>query len=796
MTVELPAGFSVGDWFVEPSLGRVSHGERSVKLRPREMDLLVYLASHHGSVVTVDDIITEVWSGVAVTTDSLYFSISQLRKALDDPDGDESCIETIPKRGYRLIAPVDMSERTVETGGSSLPPRRHPGKIVGVAAAAAALVAIAVAWFGVDERLPSAVAFTIPANSIAVMPFVDLTPETDYTYFSDGITEEILNQLARVPDLQVAARTSSFSFKHSDADVVEIGRSLGVSTLLEGSVRKEGDRVRIAVQLVDASTGFQIWSDTYDRELSSVFAIQNDISDRIIGALEITFAGTLADGGKKIDRTMDPLVLDEYLLGLEALRLSSFDSLARAVEHFETVLGIDPSFYKARVQLASAKLQILNTGASYDMDLVAEAEALVSDALAENPEDGSAHRVLGIVRKWQRRPDDARRQFNRALELAPSDSDAMVHLSHIVAFGGDVPRARQLLERAARIDPFASNVLHTYAFAQRQAGAIDKARDVLVRAVELHPGNPNPPWLLGRLQVNDLGEVSDGPNNFLMSARYDRADYEIAAYVAMTYLTLEMPGAAQPWIDRALRDGPGAVTSQVLESVRLVLDGRGDQAAVIAEDALREKSYRFTPHSPLTASLLTIATHELLSSGRVDDAVDLLEDTMPADKLAPAMQPGDDRLETVLAYADLPRRWLVALACAYREAGDESRAQWALDRVAGARLAAIDDFRENYRNDDYLLEAEIRALEGDTDGALAMLETAVDRHLLFAWQIQLENNFALGALRDHPRYVAVLDGVRAKIGAEQQKAVASLELLSDGVGAGERVESPSLVIEP
>ena len=161
------------------------------------------------------------------------------------------------------------------------------------------------------------------------MPFIDLTPETDYTYFSDGITEEILNRLTRIQGLRVAARTSSFTFKDSSADVIEIGRSLGVANLLEGSVRKEGDRVRIAVQLIDATTGFQLWSDSYDRQLTSVFEIQNEISRRVADALEITLASNGV--GDRADHPASADVLDDYLLGLEALRTQTFESLARAV---------------------------------------------------------------------------------------------------------------------------------------------------------------------------------------------------------------------------------------------------------------------------------------------------------------------------------------------------------------------------------------------------------------------------------------------------------------------------------
>lgn len=780
MVAEPRTDFRLGDWLVEPALGRVSRDGQTATLRPREMDLLVYLARHQGGIVTADDIIANVWAGVAVTNDSLYFSISQLRKALDANEAEQSLIETIPKRGYRLTVAVesidDPGDRLVHASADDSADSWRRALPI---AAAFAVIAFAIVWFGEDDPPTQSLLPVDEQNSIAVMPFVDLSPDADYTYFSDGITEEILSQLTRVPGLQVAARTSSFSFKGSDADVVEIGESLGVGTLLEGSVRKEGDRVRIAVQLIDATSGFHIWSDSWDRELSSVLAVQNEISRQITDALQLTLAD---GGGGKSDRRTDPVVIDEYLLGIEALRVSSFDSLARAIDHFETVLELDTDFYKARIQLAAAKLQLLNSGASYDMELVAEADALVSDVLTEHPNDATAHRVMGLTRKWQRRREEAIYEFNRALELAPSDSESMVQLSMIEGFSGDVDRARQLLERAARIDPFGPMVLSHYGYAQRQLGAIDRAYAALLRAVEVEPGNPNPPWMLGKLQANDLGNVSGGLQSFLQSARNDDEDYEIPAYIALTYLTLEMPDAAEPWVKRALEDGPDTVTTQATEAVRLTLLGNENAGAAIAIRALEEKSYRFTAHALATAPLIMIATSDLLGSGRAEDAVRLFEASIPEAKGVLLTDEASVQHYDALAYSDLPRRWLLSLAYAYKAAGRDEDLQRILDHIAPVRIDAIDRYRDQPRYDDYLFEAEVRAMLGDEDGAFEMLEAAVDTHLLFNWQIQLLHNAPLADLHADPRFAALVDRVRANIASEREQVIARSRLLSGSPG--------------
>jgi TolB-like protein/DNA-binding winged helix-turn-helix (wHTH) protein/lipopolysaccharide biosynthesis regulator YciM len=787
MKTDHPSQFTLGKWLVEPTLGRLTADGKTVSIRPREMDLLKYLADQQGDIVTADDIITHVWAGVAVTNDSLYFSMSQLRKALDDDDGGKSLIETIPKRGYRLVVPVEFpadapaNEIAIPQPVAepvNVPPasrqRHHAVILYGIPAVVVlSLFVAAMAWF--RPAPPPVVEPVAEAalNSIAVMPFIDLTPETDYTYFSDGITEEILNRLTRVQGLRVAARTSSFSFKNNELDIVEIGRSLGVASILEGSVRKEGERVRISAQLIDARTGFQLWSDSYERELSSVFAIQNEISRRIIDALQLTLAAALPENADTAEPPMNPQALDEYLKGLEAHRTYSFESLNRAHEHFETALQLEPDFSQASVQLAETKFSILNTGASFDETLIDEAESLVRDAISADPNDGAAHRVLAMVYRSRGRLEDFESELETALALAPSDSLALVHLSQLSMYRGDFGKALEILGRALRIDPFGAIVLQKLGMVQQQFGQLEQARQTFARAIDLHPGNPNHAWMLGKLQVGDLGEISGGLQSLLSSAEIDRDDYEIAAYVAMTYLSLEMPEAAEPWIQRALTDGPGTVTSKVLETVDLMLRGEKENAMQLAVDSLRNRPSRFSAHGMLADSLIIIAVNELIASGRADEAVDLLEREVVKNSESPSLPLDPHAQESTMAFHDLPRRWSLALAGAYRAAGRPQKATEIIEHSTFTRLESIQEIRENALNGDYLMEAEVRVIEGDTSGALDMLEAAVDANFYFNWQIRLEKNTAFAGIQSDPRYIAVLDRIKEKIRVERLSIIDS-----------------------
>lgn len=781
MASQLTDSWQIGKWRIEPALGRASSDSAEELLRPREMDLLVYLAEQQGRIVTADDIVSDVWSGVEVTNDSLYFSISQLRKRLDEPDSKDSIIATIPKRGYRLtvsaerLAVADEAEATPEADTRlpeaisespmrSIPRRALYGVIVVI------LTIAAVAWFRSEAPLPVQPKLANSASSIAVMPLIDLSPETDYTYFSDGITDEILNRLARVQGLQVAARTSSFAFKESGASVTEIGSALDVGTLLEGSVRKDGDRVRISVQLISADTGFQLWSETYERELSNVFAIQNEISHQIADALELTLASDAQASDPGVEGfASDPRAVEEYLLGLEALRTNSFDSIRQAIRNFENVLRIDPTFTQALLQLADAKLGLLTTGASYDMSLVDEAENLVQQALERDPGNGSAYRVLGMISRWRGQWQQSRDQVQRALELSPSDSVAMVNLGEIHMMHGDLEAADQAFERALRLDPYGSAPLMRYAGLKHRMGDIDTARSTIERAIELHPTNPNLPWILGKMQVVEFGDLAAGLEHFLQSASLDSQDYEIAAYVAMTYLSLGMQEAAEPWMERAMSDGPDTATSQAVEATYLQLTGQESRATIVATTAIRDRDYRLHFHEILSNNLVAIALRNLLDDGRADFVVQLLEGALPNSETVLGRQRNAEVEGSVATMKKYSGPWQLALAYAHEESGDSETAAALIENIH--RIRADDSSIRSIapRNVDYLLEARVLAMQGDDDAALGMLEKAVQHNLVFAWQIQVAGDYAFSHLQMNPRFISIVDQIEGRV--ERQRNI-------------------------
>jgi transcriptional activator of cad operon len=264
----------VGDWRVNAASGEISRNGETVRLEARTMRLLLCLAARPGEVVSIDDLLRDVWTGVIVTPDSVYQAVASLRRILGDDPKRPAYIETIPRLGYRLIA-------TVEPAAPA--PARRKGWIVAAALSVAILVVFAVLFRGTatsDASPPQ-------KKSIAVLPFIDLTEGMKEEEFADGVTEELIDRLIKTPGLRVPAPTASFYFKNKRVPVAEIAKTLRVTYVLDGSTRKSGKRLRVAARLIRAENGDVIWSESYDRAWGDILAVQDDIAGNVVKALRV-----------------------------------------------------------------------------------------------------------------------------------------------------------------------------------------------------------------------------------------------------------------------------------------------------------------------------------------------------------------------------------------------------------------------------------------------------------------------------------------------------------------------------
>jgi TolB-like protein/Tfp pilus assembly protein PilF len=325
----------------------------------------------------------------------------------------------------------------------------------------------------------------IPEKSIAVLPFANLSDDKSTAYFSDGITEEILNALAQIPDLKVAARRSAFQFKGSDLDLSKIGQTLGVAHILEGSLQKAGDQVRINVQLVDVKNGLQTWSEKYDRKLDNVFAVEDEIAKAIASKLRVQLTG---GGGQPlvVDSTNNPQAHELYLRGLTLLAARG-PGLVEARDSFQKAVNLDAGYAQAWGALAITEFLLPSYGLdSFDASLP-KADSAAQRALSLDSNMASAYVALGMANSLRGRWPEADQAFRRALMLAPGDAEAVNQYAQFLSTVGQLELGLREIERAQQLDPLSPiiGVIHAGALAALRHDAAAEAQIKSVLAA--HP---------------------------------------------------------------------------------------------------------------------------------------------------------------------------------------------------------------------------------------------------------------------------------------------------------------------
>ena len=376
-----PVRYRIDDLVVEPGTRRVLRDGETVDLPKLSFDLLLALARAAPNVVEVDQLIRAVWGGAVVSDETVTQRVKMLRDALDVRGDKQHYVETVRSVGYRLRPDViDANERPALPSTGS----RRAGSWRGVGPAIIAIAAIVAVAYLLTDKQPAP---DIKPGSVAVLPFLALSDGADDSYFADGLTEEILNSLAQLPELSVTARTSSFYFKGKDLPIPDIARRLGVAHVVEGSIRRSDDQLRITAQLVRAADGFHIWSESFDRRLSDGFAVQIDIAERIASALDVV----LDQNARRTMRAYglrSPEAFVAYQKGLEEFAAAHATAEFRpglqvANRHFEQVMALAPHFADAYVMHSDYYSHVLITIASgfRPPDITAEIEAVAADAM-------------------------------------------------------------------------------------------------------------------------------------------------------------------------------------------------------------------------------------------------------------------------------------------------------------------------------------------------------------------------------------------------------------------------------
>ena len=458
--IKTDAPFWVGDRYVDPETCRIQHDGHEQKIEPKAMAVLVCLARNAGHVVTREQIEETAWAGVVVGYDSLASAIIKLRKAFNDDSRHPQVIETVPKKGYRLIVPVSSAE------GGSAPENEQLEEVLEPVPAIhnkrklfALVVIVLLAIPGLllfvdespkDDAIPL-VSKTRPA--IAVLPFRNLSNDTEQEYFSDGITADLITDLSKLSGLSVIARNSVFTYKNADVDVREVGNELGVDYIVEGSIRKAGDQVRISARLIDTGSSYNVWAERYDGTLDNIFAFQDEVTSKIISSLEIR----LTDKDRtrlahKYSNSID--AYDVFLHGWQNLWLSSREGVLQARDDFRKAIELDNNFARAYANLALTYIYDHMHGWSDESDQALQRAHFYADrAIAIDPELPQVHWVKGFADIFSRDYQKALLQAERSIELDPNFADGFGLLGSILNYAGKPQQAALEMQKAMRLNP-------------------------------------------------------------------------------------------------------------------------------------------------------------------------------------------------------------------------------------------------------------------------------------------------------------------------------------------------------
>ncbi|MGB5831591.1 MAG: tetratricopeptide repeat protein [Thiohalocapsa sp.] len=498
------APFVVADWTVDAAANRLLRDGDEVRLEPKAMSVLVYLASHRGRVVSRDELESAVWTGMVVGYDAITNAVIKLRRALGDDSRAPRIIETISKTGYRLIADVGPVAESVLKATptpnaaipaaprtpASMPKRRR--RLLLPAAALLALLLVAAATAVHLSRAPQdevQEASALPGRvSIAVLPFDNPTADPSQDYFTNGITEDLITDLSKVSGLLVVARNSAFAYQNSTEPADSIGRALGVRFLLKGSLRREGQQLRLNVRLIDSQDGRALWAERYDRQLTDVFVVQDELTAQIVSALQVELAP--ADR-RRLARNHEASVAayDELLRGNDFYGRRSFEDNESAKAHYQRAIELDPRFARAYSALALAHSRDAvdgwEPGAQGSME---RAEALIEQARALDPEVPQIYFVGGQVALYRGDHAEAIRQAEEAIALSPGYADAYALLAWVLHYAGRPAEGLDEMERAVRLNPSLPSIYRLVRGALHySSGDYPSAIDDLEQAVPTNP---------------------------------------------------------------------------------------------------------------------------------------------------------------------------------------------------------------------------------------------------------------------------------------------------------------------
>lgn len=703
-------------------------------VKPKVLEALLYFVERPGELLEKDRLLAELWPGVVVEESSLTHVISVLRRVLGESRGENLYIVTIPGRGYRFVADVVRIEQPPETR-HDLPgfvpiPSRRTRRLGRIAAASALVAAVLVLGWWAGWRYParpSQIESQLPPRSVAILAFESLSADPADAYVALGLAESVLHRLANVPDLTLIARTSSFALQDQNADARDIGRRLNARYLVEGSVARAGERLRVTAQLIDAATGGHIWSLRFDREIGDIFAVEDEIAHGVAQALEVSLREAVHPYAR--------YGIDAYLAFMQGRALVAGRRVAdaeSAIERFTRAIEIAPTFAAAHAALADAHLhlaQITDERCSSPQTKVAhrEAEPVLARALELDPSLGEAYVLRASLRDCAGDAAGAEADFRKGLTLSPSYGRGHERLADFLNMGGRKPEAFAAIDRARSVDPLAPRNHYLKGLMLQTDGAIAAAEALYLQALAVAPDFHPALMRLATIRAYRQARTAEGIRLAEQAVAIDpRAPWMLLRPVHM-YLELEDIEAARAFAAEQVESARAALWLPIC-----LFAGQPERGVAI----LRANPNRWSD---------TLA--EDVEAYLVRDA------GFASRRLARARA----ELAALPVWRAGPFR-KVALAQVSLALGD---------RHAAEKLA-----REVLAGDEHpaLPQAQAIALAvlGEHDAAVERLESVFARGALVHWWYTFDREPAFEPLRRNPRFEALEARVRAHAAAQRR----------------------------
>jgi DNA-binding winged helix-turn-helix (wHTH) protein/TolB-like protein/Tfp pilus assembly protein PilF len=745
---ELNQGFRVAGKTVRPSQGRIESSDRHVRLEPRVMDLLVYLAQLQGQVVTRDAIIRDVWRGISVGDDVISRSVYLIRKALND--GSESpaspSIETIPKRGYRLVAevtplpieaatpgPTEAAILACETTSASptaaaplpvidIPSRRRfAGGLWGSAAGVLLCTLLAGAvWISRTDpqatRQPDTTLGGHPLQTrsagaaIVVLPFVSAGDASQTPYIGTGLTDDIVAGLGSIQDLRVIGGYSAGRVQAGQMSYADIGRELHVSAVLEGSVETHGENITLGTRLVSVNTGQAFWEKNYVVNLGLSGALQASVVDDVARALGIASRNPAVGNEHRHEPNPDAYRL--FLQGRSYALQNSPGGYQQAHDYFSQAVKVDPEFARAWAALAVANMLMVDFGNRSRESATAEAEPAAKRALALDPNLAEAEGAAGLVALYNNRFEESAQALRRATALRPSYTQGHMWLGRLFVRQNQLRRAGAAYELAYELEPQNPMVGLNLGMTLDVEGHYDNATRVLQESIARDPKLANLHWAYAQL-LWDRGELSGAAVEYRTAIELGAEYAELFANYAVLLADMDDYDGALAALTQVASVDSNRATVWAARANIAATSGRYNELIDAVADHPSDRELSFWP--ALAAAKVELAR------GKADKALSIYEQAGIEQRMT------EDTLRGETKFLGGPSA-VLDLACAYEWSGNKDHALRLIGRAETA-IAADRDRGINPNLYDYLMAAAA-SMRGDQPRAVTLLRFASER----GWQ--------------------------------------------------------------